>query len=541
VLHGHNPWLTTYLHYPQGVNLAENTSMPLLGLLGLPVTWAFGPIVTFNLFMWLAYPVSALACFVLLRRWVRWPVAAFVGGLLYGFSPFMVAQGLGHLNLLVVPFPPLVLLLLDDLLVRRRGRPLARGLLLGVVLAAEFLVSPELFASTILMALVGLLLLVLVRLRQVRDRLRRAWPGLLACGLLTGVLIVYPAWVEFAGPHAFHGPPQQLVFTADLLGTVVPTKLQLLAPAALTRLSARFAGGDPSEVGSYLGLPLLFVLAGFVLTHWRRGEVRLAAALFVAATVVSWGPHLEVAGHATGIPLPVDLVFHLPLFQDFVYDRFALYADLAAAWLLALAVDQAHSWWRTRRSRRLDSKVSRRRRWGSGALLLAGFGACLVLLVPAWPNPIYPVTVPPYATSSAVRQIPRGGVVLTYPYPSDLSPQPMLWQAAAGMRYRLMGAYALTRGQNGQASLNPLPPTQRAVPATLLADALGQPVSQFLAGGQPATPSAVRRFVRTYHVDAVLLQVGFGQNSGAAQALLTAALGRPRTEGGLEVWILSGR
>jgi hypothetical protein len=350
VLHGHNPWLTTYLHYPQGVNLAENTSMPLLGLLGLPVTWAFGPIVTFNLFMWLAYPVSALACFVLLRRWVRWPVAAFVGGLLYGFSPDLAAQGLGHLNLLVVPFPPLVLLLLDDLLVRRRGRPLSRGLLLGVVLAAEFLVSPELFASTILMVLVGLLLLVLARPRQVRDRLGRAWPGLLACGVLTGAVVAYPAWVEFAGPHAFLGPPQQLVFAADLLGTVVPTKLQLLDPAALVRVGARFAGGDPSEADSYLGLPLLLVLAGFVLTHWQRGEVRLAAALFVAATVVSWGSHLEVAGHATGIPLPVDLVSHLPLFQDFVYARFALYADLAAAWLLALAVDQAHSRWRTRRS-----------------------------------------------------------------------------------------------------------------------------------------------------------------------------------------------
>src|SRR5437588_8225321 len=36
--HGHNPLLTAYLNVPAGANLAINTSMPLLGVLGLPVT-----------------------------------------------------------------------------------------------------------------------------------------------------------------------------------------------------------------------------------------------------------------------------------------------------------------------------------------------------------------------------------------------------------------------------------------------------------------------------------------------------------------------
>ena len=30
--------------------------------------------------------------FVLLRRWVSWAPAAFFGGLVYGFSPFMVTE-----------------------------------------------------------------------------------------------------------------------------------------------------------------------------------------------------------------------------------------------------------------------------------------------------------------------------------------------------------------------------------------------------------------------------------------------------------------
>ena len=36
--HGQNPLFSTYLNAPAGVNLAVNTSMPLLGFLGWPVT-----------------------------------------------------------------------------------------------------------------------------------------------------------------------------------------------------------------------------------------------------------------------------------------------------------------------------------------------------------------------------------------------------------------------------------------------------------------------------------------------------------------------
>ena len=33
LLHGHNPFFTNYIDFPVGVNLAANTSVPLLGLL----------------------------------------------------------------------------------------------------------------------------------------------------------------------------------------------------------------------------------------------------------------------------------------------------------------------------------------------------------------------------------------------------------------------------------------------------------------------------------------------------------------------------
>ena len=56
ILHGHNPFFTTYLDYPRGANLITNTSVPLLGVLAAPVTELFGAIASFNLLMFLAFP-----------------------------------------------------------------------------------------------------------------------------------------------------------------------------------------------------------------------------------------------------------------------------------------------------------------------------------------------------------------------------------------------------------------------------------------------------------------------------------------------------
>ena len=66
------------------MNLLANTGVLGIGVPLAPVTWVFGPIATLNVALTVAPVLSALGMFVLLRRWVHWVPAAFVGGLLYG-------------------------------------------------------------------------------------------------------------------------------------------------------------------------------------------------------------------------------------------------------------------------------------------------------------------------------------------------------------------------------------------------------------------------------------------------------------------------
>ena len=93
-----------------------------------PITKVFGPVVTFNIALRLAPAVSASSMCLVLRRWTRWWPAAFFGGLLYGFSASMDAH-LNYLFLTFAPLPPLIFLLVHEVVVRQSWRPGRRALL----------------------------------------------------------------------------------------------------------------------------------------------------------------------------------------------------------------------------------------------------------------------------------------------------------------------------------------------------------------------------------------------------------------------------
>ena len=159
--HGHNPLFSWWTNYPAGVNLAENTNMPLLGLVAAPVTLLVSPIASYNLLLWLAFPVSAIAMYAVVRRWTSSRLAAFGAGLVYGFSAYVVGQGWGHVMLSFVPLPPLYFYQLHKLLVRREGNPYRQGLLLGVIAVLQYFISQEILASCVLLSVIGLFVYVI--------------------------------------------------------------------------------------------------------------------------------------------------------------------------------------------------------------------------------------------------------------------------------------------------------------------------------------------------------------------------------------------
>ena len=192
-------------NYPAGQNFGVNGSMLALGVLFMPITKLFGPVVTWNIALRLAVALSASSMCLVLRRWTTWWPAAFVGGLIYGFSAYIAYYGGTYLFLVFVPLPPVIFLLLHEILVRQHWRPGRTGALLGVVCALQFFIWSEVLAGTVVMGAIAVVLFLLVSRPQLAERRRYAGTAF-AYGLgVGGLLLLFPLLFTFAGPQSIKG------------------------------------------------------------------------------------------------------------------------------------------------------------------------------------------------------------------------------------------------------------------------------------------------------------------------------------------------
>ena len=124
ISHGHSLFFSARVHVPGGMNLLDNTSVLALGVVLAPVTWLFGPIAALNVALTAAPVLTGLSAYAVLRRGLGLGrVAAFAGGLAFGFSPFVVRnEAINHLQASFLALVPLIFWCCYELAVAQRGR-----------------------------------------------------------------------------------------------------------------------------------------------------------------------------------------------------------------------------------------------------------------------------------------------------------------------------------------------------------------------------------------------------------------------------------
>jgi hypothetical protein len=535
--HGTDPFVTTLLDHPATVDLADNTSVPLLGVLAAPVTLTLGPVAALNLMLRLALFSSAAAMCWLLRRVCSSNAAAFLGGAVYAFGPYIAGHASpgANLDLVMVPLPPLLIAALDELVRRRRHGALGAGLALGALAGAQLLVDPEVLADVVLTVGLAAAVLALVERRRLRWLLaglsRRLGVATGAALALFGALAAGPAWAMLAAPGRLNGPVQPVRnlqgFHLDLAELVLPPARQLvdtsaLAAAGRAAASVTALNGGP-EHGGYLGLPLVALCIGLAL-RWRRDPaMRLGVSIALVALVASLGPRLGLYGHLTLVPLPEALLGHLPLLDSSIPARFGLEVALGAAIVLAVGVDRSLRAWAAR-------PIAR------AGLLVAG--ACaLACYLPAFPLACAPLP-PERGVLDALRaDLPSGAVVLSYPYALPPYDEAMLWQALDSMRFTLVGGYVTVPAGHGGQYWPPLldPPS---VQEAFELDEIGRPLHYPRPGRSVPSAAALCSFAGRYGVDAVVMRLGrLVPQERAVERSLTDAFGAPlRAGSNVLVW-----
>jgi hypothetical protein len=444
ISHGSDPFVTSQINAPVGVNLMWNASIPFLSLVMAPVSLTVGSVAAYNVAIVLSIAFSAWCCFIALRRWTPGVVGPIVGGAIYGFSPYLISHAALHLNLAAAWAPPLFLILLDEILVRRRRSPWKLGVALGLLSVAQFLTSEELLATSVVSAVVFVAdLAAVVGVRRRNEVMVAARRGAVSVVVATVTFLVVAGWplaVQLLGPLRLEGRVQDVeIFSSDLLNLVLPTPYQLIAPDAATRLSRDFSGLF-HEAGAYVGLVLLVLLVAIVARRWSDARVRVAGSMAALMFLVSLGPTLHIAGVSTGWPLPWWPLSHLPLLEHALPGRLTMFMWLAIGGIVAIAVDGA-----LRRPAR------------SALPRLVALGAAVALCLPA-PLGSSTIPIPPFFERWSEQGIAADDIVLFAPYfTNGAGAAPMIWAATAGDEPRMYEAYAYVPSPDGTPRYGPVP------------------------------------------------------------------------------------
>lgn len=429
-------FVTDRLNAPDGVNLMSNTAHILSGALMAPVTVLFGAPVSFALLSAGNLAATAAGWYLLLARTLRrHRAAALVGGLFAGFAPGMISQANSHLHMTAQWLvPPIVwcLIRLTRVVATRAVATTAVGL--GLLIAAHVLLGEEvLFLTALTMALftAGY---VLRRPTWARAVAPRFLAGLCIAAGVSGALIAYPLWVQFAGPqHTPNAPFGPEYFYGDLASFAVYSPLSVGGSPEAARLAA-----NPTELNAFLGLPLMLVVIACVAWRWRS-PVTFAAAL--AGLVMFWlslGPSVFYDNHRTGLPSLYRLIAHVPVVNSALPTRYALALIPLISLILAYALHAA---------------------WHHGGFARIALPlAVVVALAPTVPRSLATTArtpVPTFITAGGWRQCtPEGGVLVPVPLPTPAQPDAMRWATAANVSFALPeGFFIGPYGPEGHSSI----------------------------------------------------------------------------------------
>ena len=542
ITHGHNPFYSTALFHPVGINLLSNTSVLAVGIVLAPVTWLFGPIATLNVASTLGPALSALGMFWLLRRWVTWTPAAFLGGLLFGFSPFVLVNVTGaHLMTSVLVLVPLIVASLDEILIRQDRSPMRSGAILGVLVTVQFFISTEVLMIVTICSVVGVLLLLASSVVADRPGLAMRAPhavrSLAVAAVVAGVFLAYPVWFALDGP-------------AHLSGLVWPTLIPGTAGVTLSNLwHAKFqiafrtymqiAGGYEGPAlpeAEYLGIGLLAVI-GAGLAIWHRDR-RLWFLTCMGAVGVALS--LGVSAHHW---VPWELLLHVPIVQNIIPARFMIVVTLCAAGMTGIVIDRTYGGV-TRFAHRAVLERSLPPGAGLVATAMATTAALVVAAVALVPIGTAVATNVPVTMESdnlpawfaeTAPHLASNQVLLAYPVPFALIESSVAWQAVDSLHFEMAGV-------SGPESVPQRAGAERAGFEALAAasfSVVGPPEPT------PANVEAIRGALAGWGVTVVVVpnpadlpRYDQGTSPATALGLLTLAVGRaPRYVDQAWVWM----
>ncbi|NJP05871.1 MAG: hypothetical protein HC837_09725 [Chloroflexaceae bacterium] len=327
-----SPAFAPHLFYPSGFELARSELTPANTILGLPITWLAGPIVSYNVVMLASFVLTGCTTYLLAHRLGASRPAAWVGGILFAFCLRRYFHASGHLPLMGTQWLALALYGWEGVITRRRTWD---GYVSGLGMALTIWTSWY-YAPTFVL-LMAFYTLVRPGLRQ-RARLMQSWPAVLLAGSLTTALVLplLQPYLELSetGADYRHRLLDLLIHSPEPIEFLLPNPFHPLWRDWMLPLF-NWKGEHFVALGySLIVLMLIGLWVG------RKRPAVLALGLIIAINLVmALGPRLRL-DDGTIIALPAWFVYdHVPVLDGIrVWNRMVIYVVLCGAVLAALAL-----------------------------------------------------------------------------------------------------------------------------------------------------------------------------------------------------------
>lgn len=317
----YGPFFIFYTHsilYPYGVPLYFQVLSPLHALIGMPINYFFGQIVAFNFLYMFTFLASAFTMFIFVRYLTGNNYAALFAGIVYGFAPVHLAQGIaGHLNIMASELLPLFAYFLVKMV---RESKLRNGLYAGILLALNAMLDLHFLLLCLIMTASFVIFYLIVERGKILNKpyLTRFFLMAVAAAVIGSIAYVQTIYGLFFAPGGLGTSASVNVRvhrTPDLLQYFLPNPTNPFFGRYTYPIYHNFL--STAEVSTYIGYTALAMALVGLVYYRKRKDVWLWGFLAVVGFLISLGPQIVINGHLTSVHGPWYYLELIPLFNSF--------------------------------------------------------------------------------------------------------------------------------------------------------------------------------------------------------------------------------
>ena len=399
-----SPLTTDLIFYPSN-QVTVSWQTPISELFAQPLQMAGGVIFLFNTLTIASFFMAGYFMYLLTLLLVKRPDLAFVGGVIFTFSPYHVIHSLGHLSLASVQWMPLALLLLIQ---AWRKPTWQRGVAAGIGISLVMLTTPYYAAYFLLPLSICAALYVGFRYQHhLYAKLRDTGfgkTGLIA--FLVAATIAAPFYLSYLlapaeyKQAAMAASKAAYVYQADLLSILLPPANNPVWKSLLSNIYWKFTPGYLAATTNFFGFAtLILTISAFFLRKRLPKQVSFWLSLAGLTWMLSLGPTLRIWRFQALDWMPYRLFMALPGAYAFrIPGRLGITTILAATIAAMFVV----AWW-----------MKRKPHWPWRLIIIVWIILILIDFSVQFPYPIVEASVP--REYNPIAQTPEEFALLELP------------------------------------------------------------------------------------------------------------------------------